>query len=222
MRGGSRSVDVRLRDRGPVEPIDSSAFWTGTWAEAVERNGTHAAADAELLDLGPLTIQVDDEPWTLAVNDGTLEVRPGADGAPVAELDRQAFAELVVEERTGLGLVIAGRVGGEPAAQELLCAWDPVLRSALDGRHLHRPGGVEVRGPDGSPLDLDQRFRLDQRDDAARFLAEAGFLLLQDVFTDAELDAVDAELAAAVAAARPDDGASWWATTASGERYPCR
>jgi hypothetical protein len=80
-----------------------------------------------------------------------------------------------------------------------------------------------LRAPDGSPLALDRRFRLGERPgEAAHFLAEAGFLLLQGVFTGAEMDAVDADLAAAVDAARPDDGASWWAATRSGERYPCR
>jgi hypothetical protein len=71
-------------------------------------------------------------------------------------------------------------------------------------------------------LDLAQRFALDDRDGAAHFLAEAGFLLLTDVFDDADLDALDAELLAAVASAQPDDGASWWAATADGDRYPCR
>ena len=108
------------------------------------------------------------------------------------------------------------------APAELFCAWDPVLRSVLDGRRLYRPGAVCAAAADGADLDLDQRFRLDERDEAARFLAEAGFLLLQGVFTEAEMDALDADLAAAVDGARPDDGASWWAATRDGERYPCR
>ena len=58
--------------------------------------------------------------------------------------------------------------------------------------------------------------------EAAHFLAEAGFLLLQDVFTPEEIDAIDADLLAAVGAAGPSDGRSWWASTAAGERYPCR
>ena len=199
-----------------------AAFWTGAWAEAVERNGARAAEDAAGLDLAPLTLSVDGDSWTLGVEGGALTATPGGSRAPTVELDAAAFTDLVAEERTALGLVVAGRAGGDPTAHELFCAWDPVLRSALDGRHLHRPGDVSVRAADGSPLDLDQRFRLEQRDEAAHFLAEAGFLLLQGVFTGSELDALDAELAAAVDGARPDDGASWWAATGAGERYPCR
>jgi hypothetical protein len=88
---------------------------------------------------------------------------------------------------------------------------------------VYRRGDVSLRGRDGGPLDLAQTFRPGERPaDAAHFLAEAGFLLLTDVFTDAEMDAVDADLARAVADAAPDDGTSWWAGTAAGERYPCR
>jgi hypothetical protein len=42
------------------------------------------------------------------------------------------------------------------------------------------------------------------------------------VFDDDEMDAIDADLACALAAARPEDGTSWWAATSSGEEYPCR
>jgi hypothetical protein len=138
-------------------------------------------------------------------------------------LDADAFADLVRERRTALGLVIGARADGDPAANESFCAWDPVLRSVLDGRGVHRPGDVTLLAPDGSPLDLDQRFRLGERPaDAAHFLAEAGFLLLTDVLSDAEIDAVDEDLARAVAGAAEGDGESWWAATRAGERYPCR
>jgi hypothetical protein len=93
-----------------------------------------------------------------------------------------------------------------------------VLRSVLDDRPLHRPGDVDLQG-----RDLAQRFRLGEDDDeAAEFLADTGFAVLRGVFTDAEIDGLDRELSAAVADARPDDGASWWAGTEDGERYPCR
>ena len=219
---GRRSVDVRTRSRADAGPVDSAAFWADEWAAARDRNGDQAAADAELLGLDPLTVQVDGESHTLFLGAGGIEAIPGAETGLVVRLDGAAFSDLVHEERTALGLVIGGRVAGEGPAQELFCAWDPVLRSVLDGRGLYRPGAVALQASEGTDLDLDQRFRLDERDGAARFLAEAGFLLLQGVFTEAEMAALDSDLAAAVGAALPDDGASWWAATRDGERYPCR
>jgi hypothetical protein len=88
---------------------------------------------------------------------------------------------------------------------------------------VYQPGAVTLRSIDGSPLELDQRFRLgEQTAEAAHFLAETGFLLLHDVYSEAEMGEVDADLACAVGAARVEDGSSWWATTRTGERYPCR
>jgi hypothetical protein len=168
-------------------------------------------------------IAVDGEVWTLRLGADGVETVPGAHAERRVVMDAEAFADLVAEARTALGLVIGARVEGDQDASWAFAGWDPVLRSVLDGRAVYRPGEVELRARDGGPLDLDQSFRLGERDvDAAHFLAEAGFVLLTDVFTAAEMDAVDAELAAALARAEPDDGTSWWATTASGDRYPCR
>jgi hypothetical protein len=218
------SVDTRTRPVGASSPVDPAAFWDGEWRDALARNGARAAADAERLDLPPLAIVIDGDAWTLRRGEQTLEAVPGREAATLQiSLDRDAFADLVHEKRTALGLVIGARVNGDPESNEAFCAWDPVLRSALDARGVYRPGDVMMRALDGSPLDLDQRFRLgDHPAEASHFLAVAGFLLVQNVFTDEEMDAVDAELALAVDAARPDDGESWWAATRTGERYPCR
>ena len=167
---------------------------------------------------------MDDTAWTLQPTTDSIDVVPGsADANASVTLDRAAFADLFYERRTALGLVIGGRTEGDPTSNDVFCAWDPVLRSLLDGRAVYRPGDLSLLTRDGSPLDLEQRFRLGQAPaDAAHFLGEAGFLLLQDVFTEEEMAAVDADLRAAVEAARPGDGTSWWASTRSGEAYPCR
>ena len=220
----TRTVDTRTRPVGVSAPRDAAAFWAGEWRDALARNGARAAADAARLGLPAIAVAVDGEVWTLSLDAGTLAVVPGREGTSLeVALDRDAFTDWVDERRTALGLVIGARVAGDPASNDVFCAWDPVLRSALDGRGVYEPGDVALRALDGSPLDLDQRFRLGDRPAAAaHFLAEAGFLLVQGVFTEAEMDAVDADLARAVDAARPDDGESWWAATRAGERYPCR
>jgi hypothetical protein len=218
------SVDMRTRPINAEGPVNPESFFEVDWRDAVARNGRRAAADAARLGLSPLAIQVDDDVWTIERRDNTIEVVPGhVDAHPFVTLDRPAFADLFCERRTALGLAIGARVTGDAASIEAFCAWDPALRSLLDGRPVYEGGAVTLRSSDGSPLELDQQFPLGERiDDAAHFLAETGFLLLQDVFTEAEMDEVDAELAAAVGTAREGDGTSWWATTRSGERYPCR
>jgi hypothetical protein len=216
---------MRTRPINAEGPVDPELFFEVDWRDAVARNGRRAAADAARLALGPLAIRVEGDVWTIEPRGETIDVVPGLveSAAPVVTLDRPAFADLFCERRTALGLAVAGRVSGDPVSSGAFDAWDPVLRSLLDGRPVHQSGEVTLRSPDGSPLELDQRFRLgEQTSVAAHFLAEAGFLLLQDVFTDSEMDAVDADLARAVDTARIEDGSSWWATTRTGERYPCR
>jgi hypothetical protein len=220
---GRPSVDTRTRSSGAEDPIDAATFWAGAWPAAVAANGAGAAEDAERLRLKPLTISVDGESRTLRLADGTLDAVPGRASDTEVTLDGDAFGDLVTERRTALGLVIGARTEGEGAANDLFCRWDPVLRSVLDGRGVYRTGDVTLQNRDGSPLDLDQRFRLGERtDDAGHFLAEAGFLLLSGVLTDAELDAIDQDLLQAVDRATPDDGEAWWAGTADGVQYPCR
>jgi hypothetical protein len=222
--GPMPSVDTRTRAVGGSAPVDAATFWQTEWAGAIERNGARAASDAERLDLPPLTIVVDGDLWTLRRGDRTLEVVPGSDATALrVSLDADAFADLVQERRTAMGLGIAGRVEADGDAHGAFWEWDAVLRSALDGRGVHRPGDVTLRAIDGAPLDLDQQFRMgDRPDEAAHFLAEAGFLLLQGVFTSEEIDAIDADLARSLDATRPADGRSWWASTDTGEQYPCR
>jgi hypothetical protein len=217
------SVDTRTRSMNVAGPSEPRPFWEGEWRAALARNGERAAADAARLGLPPLSITVDGDSWTLQPGPTTIDVTPGRSADACVVLTPDAFADFFCERRTGLGLVIAGRVDGDPASNDVFCAWDPVLRSALDGRGVYRSGDVSLQARDGSPLHLDQRFPLAaMADDAAHFLNEAGFLLVQDVFTEEEMDAVDADLARAVAHAQPDDGTSWWAATRAGERYPCR
>lgn len=218
-------MDRRTRPINAEGPADPESFFGVDWQAAVARNGRRAAADAARLGLGPLAIRVGGDVWTIEPRGETIEVVPSRveTTAPCVTLDRPAFADLFCERRTALGLVVGVRVDGDPAACDAFCAWDPVFRSLLDGRPVYEPGEVTLRSPDGSPLELDQRFRLgEQTPEAAHFLAETGFLLLEDVFSESEMDAIDADLARAVGAARVDDGSSWWATTRSGERYPCR
>ncbi|HWS47204.1 MAG TPA: hypothetical protein VN636_15155, partial [Acidimicrobiia bacterium] len=115
MSGARPSVDTRTRSINAAGPTDPATFWPGVWRDALARNGARAATDAARLDLAPVALEVDGEPWTLQRRDGSIEVVPGcADGFACETLDRDAFADLFCERRTALGLVIGARAHGDP------------------------------------------------------------------------------------------------------------
>jgi hypothetical protein len=216
------SVDKRTRNVGPVQVMDAAQLFGGL-AERLEDTGGLAARGVQVLDLPPLTFEVDGTAAHLVVAQGALTLREGrAPDGPVVALDATACSELFQDLVSTFGLVMPGRVEVLRPRGDQFVAYEPVLRAAIDGRAVHEAGSIDFRDRDGDDLDLRRAFRVDDdREDIGHFLAEAGYLHLEQVFTEAEMAAVSAELDAAMAEATQDDGASWWARTEDGW-YPSR
>jgi hypothetical protein len=216
------TIDRRTRNVGSVQVMDAAELF-GHLAERLQEHGPLAARGIEVLGLPSLTLEVEGVAAHLAVADGVLQLRDGraADG-PVIGLDAAACSELFQDLASTFGLVMPGRVEVLRPRADQFVAWEPVLRAAIDGRPVYEPGTIDFRDREGNELDLRRAFRIDDpREDIGHFLAEAGYLHLEGVFTEAEMAAVSAELDAAMDAATRDDGASWWARTADGW-YPSR
>jgi hypothetical protein len=211
------SIDKRTRLVG--DEVALGADWLFDDLPAILRDtGALGARGVEVLGLGTFGLDVDGVTAYLAVDHGELVVREGdADDGPIAVLDAEAFSNLMQDVASTFGTTLAGGVQLRRGTADDFVAWEPVLRAVLDGRPVHEPGSIEFRARDGSPLDVRQSFRIDSpREDVGHFLAEAGYLHLEGVFTEAEMAAVSAELSDAVAAAHQDDGASWWARNDGG------
>ena len=211
------SIDKRTRFIGDTVPLDATWLFEDLPTILSETGGL-GARGVELLGLTTFGVDVDGTAAHLAVDHGALVVREGdADDGPIALLDTTAFSDLVQDLGSTFGLTLAGRVQMRRGAADDFVAWEPVLRAILDGRPVHEPGSIEFRARDGGPLDIRQSFRIDDSpDEIGHFLAEAGYLHLEGVFSEAEMAAVSAELSDAVAAATRDDGASWWARNDDG------
>ncbi len=90
-----------------------------------------------------------------------------------------------------------------------------MARSTIDA--IHTPTDLPFTGVDGTRLDLKRSF--DPHDDPAElrhFLEQAGFLHLRGVFTPDEMSAISRDMDRLAGQYAPDDGRSWWATTADG------
>src|SRR5439155_22304326 len=153
--------------------------------------------------------------YTYTPAGNTIEVAPGDDGAhTVVELSTQDWSDVVWELRSCFALFYAERVTIPRGSFGQLSRWEPVLRAAFDGQSVYDfADPPTVVDAEAKPLDLSGSFTLDDADDDIRdFLERAGFVHLRGVFDDDEIEALRADVQAALAKARPDDNRSWWTT----------
>ena len=217
------TVDLRTRFQSDAIDIDPRRFVADLAPELVDAHGADAGRGATQLGLAPLTLDVDGEVFTFAATAGRIDVRSGADQALVVGLDRKAFADLVGDAASTFGLNMLGRAEIRRGSIDDFIAWEPVLRTLLDGRPVYEPGSISFHERDGSPLDLHRSFHVgDDPDDIGHFLGQAGFVHIEGMFTQAEMADVSADLDDAVAAATFDDGQSWWARLDTGDWYAAR
>lgn len=157
----------------------------------------------------------DGRAWRWRSADGTIRVDPGDDASLVATLDEPAWDDLVGERATIAGLRYGGRIALARGTFDVLERWEPALRALFSDRPILDP----ARGPGVGA----SRFTLDDPPDAMRrALDDAGFIHVGGVFSGAEIAALRAIVEHAQAAARPDDGRSWWARQADGTAVLCR
>jgi hypothetical protein len=213
------SVDVRSRTAADIRHVEPEPFFTDELpALAVER-GALAVPGGRELGLVPFAVAIGSNVWTLALDGDRIVVREGeADARTLVRLVDEDLDDLVNDLRTPMGFFTGGDLDMPRGRLEDFLDWWVVLRSLLDERPVHTAGAVEFTTPDGEPLDLRQSFTLDDDPiDVAHFLAEAGFVHVQRVFTHAEMDAVSREMDDAMPAYSPGDRRSWWARTKDGD-----
>jgi hypothetical protein len=214
------SVDLRTRVDGHHETVDPAPFFDVDLPAALDAYCDAVAPGIAWLDLRPMTIEVDGDAWTLCVRGERVYVDTGSrpDAARV-RLDPAQVEGLVHDQQTFMGMWSSGRLDQRAGRLGDALDWWLVLRAALDGRPIYEPGAVTFRDRDGGPLDLHRSFGADDdHDDMRDFLEEAGYLHIEGLFTEEEMSAVSEDMDRAAPTYAPDDGRSWWARTADGER----
>jgi ectoine hydroxylase-related dioxygenase (phytanoyl-CoA dioxygenase family) len=200
-------------------PIEFDRFHTVDLPERLAAGNGKLAA-AHLGGLRPIAFRLDDgRAYTYTPAADAIEITPGdEDASTIIELAHQDWCDFVWELKSCFALLYAERITVPRGSFGQLSRWEPALRAAFDGQAVYDfANPPPVLDDDGTPLDLSRSFTLDDSDDEIRdFLERAGFVHLRGVFDDDEVEALRAEVEAAVAQARPDDQRSWW-TTVEGE-----
>jgi len=218
------SVDCRTRLLKDVRSFSFEEVLDQVFPEALAAHGDLAARGATYRALAPLGFVTDGTSVTLRPVAGRLVVEPGLERAGViAELDADALSDLVQDYQSTMGLAMTARVKVTRGTIDDWVAWEMVLRALLDGRKVYETGDVTFVDGEGGALDLDRVFLLDDdREEMAHFLREAGFLHVRGVFAEDEMAAVARDVDHWIAAARPDDGDSWWAEDSDGRAQAVR
>jgi ectoine hydroxylase-related dioxygenase (phytanoyl-CoA dioxygenase family) len=202
------------------ERIDFDTFHRERLPAALAARDGGAAAAHDIGDGRALAFRLDDgRAFTYRSLAGRIAVEPGFDRADaVAELDADAFDDLVNERWTIFGLLYPGRMRVAHGSFDEVASWEAALTNLWFDRPIYDGGGDAL-----TRLDLGRGFRLtDPESDIVGFLRAAGFVVLRGVFTAHEVAAFDAEVQRLRALATPDDNRSWWATNADGAEVCCR
>ena len=217
------TLDLRTRYDADVVQVDETDFFEHQLPALAAERSPLAVPGARELEVEPFTIETPTGAWTLSLEGERVGIGPGAGGRGHVRLGAGELTEIVFDRITPMTLLTAGALDTVRGDLGDFLDWWVVLRSLLDGRAVHTAGSVAFKGRDGAPLDLHHSFGPDDDPaEAAHFLREAGFLHLERVFSTEEMAQVSADMDAAFPYYEPDDGRSWWATTASGAHRPVR
>jgi len=213
------TLDWRSRYDADVRTVDVADFFEVELPQLAAERSDLAVPGALELGVTPLTFETPVGAWTISIADDAVRIAGGSGDGAVVRLDQDEVTDVVHDRRTPMTLLTAGTLDMPRGDLGDFLDWWVVLRSLIDGRRVHTAGAVDFTASDGRPLDLRRSFTADDDPaDMLHFLAEAGYLHLSEVFTEQEMQHVSDEMDAAIPRYAPDDGRSWWATTANGER----
>lgn len=218
------SVDVRTRLHREVQDLDRDAVFEAVVPDAISVYGELAGRGVAYQQLPSLGLYVGGRGITLTESGGVLRIASGtASAGVVVELAADALSDLVQDVQSTMGLLMTSRARITAGNVNDWIGWEPALRALLDGRKVHESGDVDFVDLAGAPLDLTRTFTVDdEREEAAHFLEQAGFLHLRGVFESAVMAAIGADIDEWIGRATPDDGESWWAEDEAGNAQAVR
>lgn len=207
--------DLRTRTADDMEDLEFGRCREMLLPALLEQHRDVATTAWRFTGLPAFTLAVDGVATTWrAGDDGALEVVAGDDGrGPRADLSTLEFSQLWTDVRSAMGVMMTGAPVMTRGAIGHLVAFDLVLRAVVDGRPTYDAGSVPLVDRNGTPLDLDRTFTLDDDPQELRgHLAAAGHLVVRGVVGAADVATLDAELHSWLGALEPDDPRAWFAS----------
>ena len=138
-------------------------------------------------------------------------------------MDEIAISDLLQEIQTPQSLATAKVIDLPLRDHFRFLKWWPVIRAIIDGRPVHKPGDIDFVEQDGSPLDLNRSFTLeDSNKDISWFLSQTGFLHLEGWWSQDLMHEIYTDIDNSIKKYQRGDGRSWWAKTKDGKDHCVR
>ncbi|MGK0486093.1 MAG: hypothetical protein ACJAYI_001602, partial [Myxococcota bacterium] len=190
------SIDNRTRLYRETRDIPVDEVFDLLLPEALKRNAQLACRGLNYKALSPISIHCGTRAITLAAHGDALELIDAASSEGLhVKLSEEGLSNLVQDRQTTMGLAMTSKVEVTHGKFDEWIRWEPVFRALLDGRPVHEAGAIALRDLDGNPLDLTRSFSLDDdREEISHFLSEAGFLHIENIFSEREMDEVARDL----------------------------
>ena len=218
-------VDRGMYHLAGYEPVDFDAYHRDVLPGKL-RDGGSERVHWDVAGRAPIAFVLPGErAWSYVAGEARVELAAGVapDAETVVELSDEAWIDYLYEMRTRIGLLYSNAVSFRRGSFETWDHWDAALRCLYSDREIYRPDRLEFLGRDGSPLDLQRAFTLDDdREDMSHFLRTTGFLLVKRAFDAVRIAELSAELDRVRAKAVEGELTSWWSDDGRGNRYPYR
>jgi hypothetical protein len=211
------SVDLRSRVDSEQSPVEAGRFFRETLPPLLDAHQALIAPGARELPLEDFCIEIEGEPWTLAWRGNRVDVLEGSCGKARVLLTTEQLSDITNDQSTPIALMSNRLLNMPEGGLPDFLNWWLVLRAALDGRRIHARGDVTFGG------DIRRSFTSDDSDEEMRtFIEEAGYLHIRGLFTEEEMEAVEADFAVAAPHYEKGDPRAWFATTQDGVEHLVR
>ncbi|NRA08771.1 MAG: phytanoyl-CoA dioxygenase family protein [Myxococcales bacterium] len=205
------SVDLRTRVDTEQVPVEAGPFFRETLPALLDAHRALIAPGASELPLADFCIETDGEQWTLACHEDRVSVKAGHHGGPRVRLTAEQLGDIVNDQSTPVALMSNKLLDMPEGGLPDFLNWWLVLRATLDGRRIHARGDVTFTH------ETRRSFTPDDSDEEMRgFLEEAGYLHIRGLFSQEEMEAVEADFPKAAPHFEKGDPRAWFATTKDG------
>lgn len=154
--------------------------------------------------------------WRFLATEDGIDIDKRIDSAKVIiDADSETWHDLVSEAWSIMGLILQNKVRIEKGNFQHVAAWEAPLQALYNKRRIFMEEDLSE--------DLPHEFKFgDNPNEMANSLNSLGFILVRDVFTQEEINAMSTEVDQRRKSATPEDKRSWWATDSEGDEHCCR